>query len=99
MLNSFRSMAHSWVAKILMLLLILSFGLWGIGDMLRSGGSAMEVAKVGGTAITGIELQRALRVETENVRRMLGDHDSPEIHKTLNLPQRALQKLINRKLI
>ena len=35
----------------LMSMLIISFGLWGIGDMLKLGGQSNEVAHVGGTHI------------------------------------------------
>ena len=35
MLQAIRSRATSWVVKILFLLLILSFGIWGIGDIFR----------------------------------------------------------------
>jgi len=38
MLTALRSKATSWIVKILFLLLIGSFGVWGVGDMLRQGG-------------------------------------------------------------
>ena len=47
MLEAIRSRATSIVVKILFILLIISFGAWGIGDMIRSGTSVTKVAEVG----------------------------------------------------
>ncbi len=99
MLDQFRSLSGSLPAKILLGLLVLSFGVWGIGDMLRHPGRNVTVATVGGSAISGDEFARALHRETENVRRILGDNYSPEMLKTLHLPQQVLQKLVNRELL
>ena len=44
MLTALRSKASSWIIKILFLILISSFGIWGVGDMLRQGGSEPAVA-------------------------------------------------------
>ena len=35
MLQALRSTVGSWIVKILFVLLILSFGVWGIGDIFR----------------------------------------------------------------
>ena len=98
-MTNFRSQAAACPAKILLGVLVLSFGVWGIGDMLRSHGRNVTVATVGGTAITADEFARALHRETENIRRILGDRYSPELLKSLNLSQQVLQKLINHTLM
>jgi peptidyl-prolyl cis-trans isomerase D len=49
--NQFRKYAKYIVLTVMFGMLIISFGLWGIGDMLRSGGSSTEIAHVGGTHI------------------------------------------------
>lgn len=51
MLDSMRKGASSIFAKALMLLLVLSFGLWGIGDMIRNSGS-QQMARVGDARIS-----------------------------------------------
>ena len=40
MIEAMRSKAASWIAKILALFLILSFAVWGIGDMVPRSGCA-----------------------------------------------------------
>src|SRR5258708_33970084 len=49
--NQFRKYAKYIVLTVMFGMLIISFGLWGIGDMLRTGGSSTEIAHVGGTHI------------------------------------------------
>ena len=49
MLGSFREKILSWGAKVLFGLLIISFGLWGIGDYNISGSNGNDaIAEVGG---------------------------------------------------
>ncbi|MEW5422873.1 SurA N-terminal domain-containing protein [Amorphus sp. 3PC139-8] len=57
MLNQLRRGASTWVAKVLIALLVLSFGIWGIADIFRGFG-ANQVARVGDTEITAVEFQR-----------------------------------------
>lgn len=51
MLNAMRKLSKGIVAKLLMLLLVISFGIWGIGDIFRSGGPRYA-AKVNGEPIS-----------------------------------------------
>lgn len=99
MLNQMRTIAGSWLAKLLLLMLILSFIIWGVGDMLRGPGANSPVATVGGEKITIMEYQRTLRSEMENIRRSLGEQYSPELLKNLNVPQMVLKRMINQKLM
>lgn len=57
MLNQLRRGASTWVAKVLIALLVLSFGIWGIADIFRGFG-ANQLARVGDTEITAVEFQR-----------------------------------------
>lgn len=57
MLDSMRKLSKGIVAKLLMLLLIVSFGVWGVGDILQSGGPTYA-AKVGGETIGLAEFQQ-----------------------------------------
>jgi peptidyl-prolyl cis-trans isomerase D len=51
MLTLFRKFARSWVSAIIIGLLVISFGVWGISDVF-TGGGADGVAKVGGKSIS-----------------------------------------------
>ena len=50
-MNQFRKYARFIVLSILFGMLIISFGLWGVGDMLKAVGRSTEVAHVGGTKL------------------------------------------------
>lgn len=95
MLGTLRKGAHSFVAKALMGLLVLSFGAWGIGDILRGGSDSASVAAVGDDSISKAEFL----AEMEKLKRSFGGNFSPELLKSLNLHSLKLSELINRRLI
>ena len=99
MLNSFNSFIKGFAAKILLVLLVLSFAVWGVGDMVRTGGATKELASVGKVDISMNEFQRSLDREKQNMQRALGAQYKPELLKSMQLPQQVLQGLIQRSLL
>ena len=101
MLNSFRNLAKSSIAKFLLLLLVASFALWGVGDMFI-GGSPSYVARVNGEKITPKEFYNAYNQEREQFSRMLqnkGIADSSAFLKQMNLENQVLQRMLNQILL
>ncbi len=72
MLTALRRLAGTWFAKALFLLLILSFAIWGIEDIVRNFGSDRALARVNGAPIELPEAQMAARREIVRVQRQLG---------------------------
>lgn len=99
MLNAFRSFAGSFTIKVMLIMLILSFAIWGIDDMVRQTGSHSSIAKVGGESVSAREYEIELKRATESLRRAMGDHFSPEMIRITNLHMQVLQKLISQKLL
>ncbi|NBX03450.1 MAG: hypothetical protein EBR02_05225, partial [Alphaproteobacteria bacterium] len=99
MLNSFRTFSGSFIVKILMALLVFSFALWGVGDVLKTTASNKPVATVGGIKITPPQFAAALRNENENLRQMMGSQYSAELAASMQLPQRVLQRLVQQSLL
>jgi len=66
MLDALRRGASSFLAKLLLGLLILSFGVWGIADVFTGFGRG-NVATIGDTDITVPEYDRVLRMELEGL--------------------------------
>lgn len=99
MLDSLRSSATGIFAKILLAFLVLTFGIWGIGDMIRNPAGRLTIAKVGDATITSDEYIIAMRREAENLRRLMGDNFSPDVLKDPTLERHVLQQLINRSLL
>jgi peptidyl-prolyl cis-trans isomerase D len=98
MLQAIRSKAGSFVVKVLFGLLILSFGVWGIGDIFRNHGTDTTVATVGGQSIPAEDLQNALRPVLDRLSVRFGGAVTMEQAKQLGVVDDALRQLIDRSL-
>ncbi|MBF0281705.1 MAG: SurA N-terminal domain-containing protein [Zetaproteobacteria bacterium] len=98
MLESMRKHAKSWVAKVMLIGIALSFALWGVGDYFL-GDHVEYVAEVDGKPISDGEFQTAYQRQVNSYRNMLGKNFSKEIIDQLGLKDATLQTLINRKLM
>ena len=99
MLNTIRRQAGSWIVKALLLLLVASFAVWGIGDVFYGGGQNPAVATVGESEISSIELSEEFNQRLNNLQRRLGNTIDREQAIQLGVMQAALQDLIARRLI
>ena len=94
MLQALRKQTGSIVAKGLFTLLVLSFGIWGIGDIFRTTAQSDVVAEVGSLEIPGAalvdEFQRAIR----NVQRQTGVRIDSQQAQNIGLLDQALEQLI-----
>jgi peptidyl-prolyl cis-trans isomerase D len=99
MLQAIRSKAGSFVVKLLFVLLILTFGIWGIGDIFRTRSSDTAVATVGDHSIRADELQTALRRALEQLSARFGSAIDLQQAKQLGLVDATLNQLIDRSLI
>jgi peptidyl-prolyl cis-trans isomerase D len=99
MLQAIRSKAGSFVVKLLFVLLILTFGVWGIGDIFRTRSSDTTVATVGDHSIRADELQTALRRALEQLSARFGSAIDLQQAKQLGLVDETLNQLIDRSLI
>jgi peptidyl-prolyl cis-trans isomerase D len=98
MLQQMRSGAASWIAKGLMVLLVLSFGAWGIADYIRNFHSGGDVAKVGDEAITQPEFTESWRREVANLQRRFGPTFNADQARQLGLDETVLNRMIEDKL-
>lgn len=93
MLNALRKGAGGWLAKILFVLLVISFAAWGVGDW-TSGFRREKLAEVGGREITAQEFDRAYQAQIANFSNQIGRQlTSAEIRAT-GLTQRVIQQLV-----
>lgn len=98
MLNSFRNVASNFFTKIFLVLIALSFVLWGVGDIFR-GHTDTDVAKVGKSSISREAFDQELRLEIGRMQRRFGGELTPEQIKALKLEDVVLGRMINRKLV
>lgn len=92
MLTTLRDHASSWIFKVLLGLLIVSFGIWGIGDIFL-GERDPVVSKVGGVNITVTQLNQAFRDEIRRAQSMVSQPLDNEQAKQLGLLDSALQRM------
>ena len=86
MLALFRRFASTWAARLFFLLLIASFGAWGIADIVRNMGASPDtVATIGDQKISVGELGGAYRRQLQQVSRMFPDPSQipPEMRRSL----------------
>lgn len=93
MMDSMRNAAKSWVAKLLIGLLAVSFGVWGIADVFR-GGSAGVLATVGEREITPEAYSQAFQDYLQNYSRQTGQGLTPEEARSLGIDRAILQQLL-----
>src|SRR5262245_21545324 len=96
MLTALRSKASSWVVKILLGMLVISFAIWGVNDFLRQAGEKERaVATVGGEEVLGSELRTRLNSIIGNISRQSGVAIDAEQAKQYGLDKMALNQLID----
>jgi peptidyl-prolyl cis-trans isomerase D len=99
MLNSMRQYATSWVVKVLLGLLIVSFAVWGIGDVLRSPGTGGALASVASEEVTTQEVMREFEARYEALQEQAGGGLSRHQAVSFGLMNQALDVAVARALV
>ena len=95
MLESMRNAANSWVAKLLLGLVALSFISWGAQRRSLNFGGVPTLASVGGVEITDQQFARAFDRELDQVSQQAQRRVSKEEARLYGLDRQVLGKLIN----
>jgi len=98
MMQSLRSGAQSTGARVLVLLIVLSFAGFGLESVLF-GGSGTSVAEVNGVEITPQELQIAVENQKRQLMQIFGEDVDPAMLDDDRISPRALEGLIERNLL
>ena len=98
MLESIRNQAQSWIAKLILGGVALSFVLWGVGDYFTQS-QVKTIAEIDGTPITDGEFAVAYERQLSSYRSLLGKQFSKQAMEALGLKQDTIQTLINRRLM
>ena len=93
MMDSMRGAAKSWVAKVLIGLLAVSFGVWGIADVFRAGNTG-ALATVGKQEISGQEFERSFQQRLQALSRQNNKGFTPEEARALGIDRAVLQELM-----
>lgn len=93
MMDTMRKAAQGWVAKVLIGLLAVSFGVWGIADVFR-GSTTGALATVGTQEVSSEQFSQAFRQYLQNYSRQTGKGLTPEEARTLGIDQAILGNLL-----
>lgn len=93
MLDFLRRGVKSWVAKVLLLLLIASFAVWGIGDIF-SFRMESRIASVGETEITAQRFSQTMQRQQQLVSRQRGELVSFQVLRDAQYDDLALNGLL-----
>lgn len=98
MLQAIRDKAQGWIAWAIVILISIPFALWGIQEYLGVGGER-EVAVVNGDPVTERMLEDRVRSVREAMRASLGDAYRADLFDDASLRQRALDAIIEEKVL
>jgi peptidyl-prolyl cis-trans isomerase D len=96
-LEKIRGTSGNIVFKALMLMVVVSFVIWGVGDYI--GGGPDVVATVGNTNISRQEFMEARKAEIIRIKQAVGVELSEEDIIRFDIDKRVLNDLINNRLI
>ena len=99
MLSALRKRSGGIVVKSLLILLIISFGAWGIQDWLSPAISGNAVATVGDDEIGTVEVDRRVRQEVARLRQMFGNQFSQEQALKFGIIDGIINEQVNQSLI
>lgn len=95
MLRQIREKTGSFVVKVILGLLVISFGAWGIGDMIQFRADDQPVAEVAGKELSRRDVENEVRREMARLNPRFAGQLTPETARLLGLPQSVLGQLIN----
>ena len=99
MLDSLRKTGAKVLTFILFGLLILSFAVWGIGDIVRGPAASNSVLQVEDTQVPREDFDRALRQSMNRIEQMLGQPMDMRQARSFGLIDQVLGELSNRALL
>ena len=94
MLEMLRRGAAKILVFVMFSILILSFAVWGIGDIVRTGGQG-SIAEVGSTSISPQEFTSALQHRRQLIARQVGQPLTPEQSRAYGIDTAVLGELVN----
>ncbi|MEX2127941.1 MAG: SurA N-terminal domain-containing protein [Xanthobacteraceae bacterium] len=94
MLEALRKSAGGTVAKIFIGLLVLSFAIWGIGDVFRGFGSR-DLAQIGPVKIDIENFRQLYQDRLQQLSRELGRGITPDQARTLGLDRQLLGEIVS----
>lgn len=95
----FQTVTKKWAGRGVLLILVIAFAAWGIGDVLRTGGGgADDIAVVGEESITAQQLQNEFRRDLQRMQQRNPELTTEDAHRQ-RLYVQTLLRLVGQALI
>jgi peptidyl-prolyl cis-trans isomerase D len=101
MLEAIRQRSASFLVKLFLVILILSFGsgIWMNWDMIRLGGGSGWAVRIGDVEVAPETLSNEYQREFARIRQATGDRIDSEQARALGLPQEVIRRIVNQTLL
>jgi peptidyl-prolyl cis-trans isomerase D len=93
MLDSLRSAAQSWLAKLLLGMLAISFVAWGVGDVFRQGFTGSSALSSGDSKVSPVEYRLAYNRQMQIYQQQLNQRLTREQAKGIGIDNQVLAQL------
>ncbi|WP_158801968.1 MULTISPECIES: peptidylprolyl isomerase [unclassified Acidisoma] len=94
MLALLRRSLNTWPARILFIVLVASFAVWGVGDVVRNLGNDGSAARVGSTRISPQAADQAFRQQIQQTAQQLGGPDQITPPMRMMIAEQATARLV-----
>ncbi|MBL8579636.1 MAG: SurA N-terminal domain-containing protein [Mesorhizobium sp.] len=95
MLTALRNAAGTWVAKLLLILLVLSFAVWGVSGQIAADLGGNSVVKAGGTTVTPVEYRLTYDRQLAVMSQQFGTRLTREQARALGIEDAVLAQLVS----
>ncbi|MGC2854278.1 peptidyl-prolyl cis-trans isomerase [Novispirillum sp. DQ9] len=95
MLETLRKSTGSVVVKILFAILILSFGLWGVGDMVRGGAGVQPAISVGDVEIGAPYVRQQFQTQLDELRQTFGPNLTADMARQMGLLEDTIARVVS----
>lgn len=99
MLEAIRSAAKTWVAKVILVLIIIPFALWGVESYIRDAPGTKTIASVGRDKITDLEYDNAVKNQLDRFRQQFGGQIDASVMDNPEMRKGVLDQLIDQRLL
>lgn len=94
MLESLRKAAGTWVAKLLLLLLVVSFAVWGISGSLVNGIASNAVITAGNTSVSATDFRLAYNRQLNLLSQQFGQQITREQAQAMGVEDQVMAQLV-----
>lgn len=93
MMTFLRNAANTWVAKLLLVILVVSFAVWGISGEIHSGFGSRDVVTAGRTGVSGADFRLAYDRQLSLLSQQFGQRITREQAKSMGIEDQVIGQL------